>query len=305
MTTSEPHLPLNLRGKVAVVTGGGRGLGRRYALELAAAGADVVVNDLGVSVDGERASTGPATEVAQEIQTLGGNAVANHADVSDPEGAASICRDALTAFGGVHILVNNAGIVRDAPFADMAYQEFDRVVRVHLHGTFLVSQPIFTHMAANGGGVIINTTSRSGIRGKTQQANYGAAKAGIIGLSTVMALEGAPHGIRVWTISPRFASRAWEGGGVVTSSGPITEELRDRYNSDAAAAVLLYMLSDRAQEHTGKVVFASADCVQEIRWHAANGIEIDNFDGATERIANATDEGTVLFAEPSNLGTPI
>ncbi|MET7400363.1 SDR family NAD(P)-dependent oxidoreductase [Dactylosporangium sp. NPDC005572] len=295
-----------LDGKVAVVTGAGGGLGRRYALELAAAGAKVLVNDLSVTVaGGSLAGQHLADSVVAEIIAAGGEAVANTADVSDPDTAATICADAVAAFGQIDILVNNAGIVRDGPFDTMPLANWHRVVDVHLHGTFNVTQPIFWHMVDRGsGGVIVNTTSRSGIRGKTGQANYAAAKAGIIGLTSVLALEGRAYGIRAWTIAPRFASRAWEGG-TVTSSGVINDELRTRYTSDAAALTMLYMVSDRSAPLSGKVVFASADGIQEMRWHGAEPWEPTGRPASLDALDAAIRQGRVLFVDESNLGTPI
>jgi NAD(P)-dependent dehydrogenase (short-subunit alcohol dehydrogenase family) len=293
-----------LDGKVAAVTGAGTGLGRSYALTFAAHGASVVVNDRSVTVEGTALiNSALADGVVAEIRAAGGRAVANHADVSDVAGAASVTEDALTEFGRLDILVNNAGIVRDSPFADMPVEDFDAVVAVHLRGTFLVSQAAFRHMAGRGGGVIINTTSRTGIRGKTTQANYGAAKAGIIGLSSVLALEGSEHGIRVWTVSPRMASRAWENGRV-TSSGVINDELRERYTSDAAALAVLYMASDRATPYTGEVVFASADGLQGMRWQAARAWEPEP-SADVDDVAKAVSEGLILFADAGNLGSPV
>jgi NAD(P)-dependent dehydrogenase (short-subunit alcohol dehydrogenase family) len=293
-----------LEGKVAAVTGAGTGLGRSYALMFASRGARVVVNDRSVTVEGSvLPGRSMADGVVAEIVAAGGQAVANHADVSDPRGAASVTADAVAAFGRLDILVNNAGIVRDSPFADMPVEDFDALIAVHLRGTFLVSQAAFRHMAERGGGVIVNTTSRSGIRGKTTQANYAAAKAGVIGLSSVLALEGREYGIRVWTVSPRMASRAWENGRV-TSSGPVTGELRDRYTSDAAALAVLYMVSDRAGAASGRTVFASADGLQEMRWQGAASWE-PGLAADVEAVAAAVGRGLVLFADEGNLGQPV
>jgi NAD(P)-dependent dehydrogenase (short-subunit alcohol dehydrogenase family) len=294
-----------LEGKAAAITGAGTGLGRSYALTFAAHGASVVVNDRSVTVEGAALnSRSLADEVVGEIRAAAGTAVANYADVSDVAGAASITEDAVAAFGRLDILVNNAGIVRDSPFADMPVEDFDALIAVHLRGTFLVSQSAFSHMAERGdGGVIVNTTSRTGIRGKTGQANYAAAKAGIIGLSSVLALEGRDHGIRVWTVSPRMASRAWENGRV-TSSGVITDELREYHTGDAAALAVLYMVSDRAAAYTGKVVFASADGLQEMRWQPARAWEPGRA-ADVDDVAKAVDGGLVLFADKGDLGAPV
>jgi NAD(P)-dependent dehydrogenase (short-subunit alcohol dehydrogenase family) len=258
-----------LDGKVAIITGAAHGLGRQYAELFAVEGASVVVNDLGVSVNGLAPSSADAEEVAAAICSAGGQAVASAADVSDPVAAAGILDDAVSQFGSVDILVNNAGIVRDRAFTEMSHSEWTSVLAVHLTGTKNVTQPVFDHMVKQRrGGVIVNTTSRSGLRGKIDQANYSAAKGGIVGLSNVLALEGAAHGIRVWTISPRAATRAWASV-ASTSAGPMTDLLWDRFPIDAVATTVLYMVSDLSAPHTGKVVFASAESIREVRWEAA------------------------------------
>ncbi|OLT18634.1 hypothetical protein BJF78_00515 [Pseudonocardia sp. CNS-139] len=283
--------------KVVIVTGAGHGLGRRYAELFAAEGASVVVNDLGVAVDGSDLGASAAEQVAEAIRADGGKAVANTADVADTDAAATLLDDALTHFGRVDALVNNAGIVRDRPFAEMSDAEWDSVLRVHLTGTKNATQPVFRHMTTHGGGVIVNTTSRTGLRGKLGQANYGAAKAGLVGFSNVLALEGAPHGIRVWTISPRAATRAWSIG--VTSAGVLTPELERRFTVDAVAATALYMVSDLSAPHTGKVVFASAENVREVRWEAAPAFT-PGPDTTAADLAAAIERGELLFPDDAD-----
>lgn len=262
-----------LDGKVAVITGAGGGVGRAYALLLAREGARIVVNDYSVTPEGDAPQPGPkmADLVVAEIVAAGGGAVANHADVSDPAGARSIIDDAIGAFGRVDIVVNNAGIFRERPFADMSWEDWTSVIDVHLHGSFLVAQLAFRRMVEQGdGGVIVNTTSRTALRGKEFQANYAAAKGALISLTDTIALEGRPHGIRAMTILPRGLTRGWENA-ILPSAGAITEEMRRRFTLDAPALALLYLVSDLAAEHSGKTFFASADIISEVRWEQAPG----------------------------------
>ena len=193
-------------GKVAIVTGAGGGIGRCHAIEFAKRGAKVVVNDLGGSVDGTGAGDA-ADAVVDEIKAFGGEAVANKASVADRDGAASIASDAIAAFGRVDILVNNAGILRDRTFKNMTLDEFDLVVRVHLTGTAYVTHAVWPHMYEQRYGRIVFTSSGSGIFGNFGQANYGAAKMGMLGLANVLALEGANRNIRVNCLGPGAATR--------------------------------------------------------------------------------------------------
>ena len=197
-------------GRVAVITGAGGGLGRSHALELARRGAKVLVNDLGGSVDGSGASSSAAQRVVDEIRAFGGQAAANHDSVATPEGGQAIVQAALDAFGRVDVLVNNAGILRDKAFHKMDQAMIDAVIDVHLKGAFHVSQPAFRLMREQGYGRIISTSSASGLFGNFGQANYGAAKAGLAGLTRVLAIEGAGHGIRVNAIAPIASTRMTE-----------------------------------------------------------------------------------------------
>ena len=196
-----------LEGRVAVVTGSGRGLGREFALCLAGEGAAVVVNDVGVSLRGDATGEDPAGDVVAEIEALGGRAVAARDSVSDFDAAGRIVGTAVDAFGQVDILVNNAGIVRDRTLVKMDESDFDAVIAVHLKGTFNCTRHAAPLMKEAGYGRIINITSSAGLRGNFGQTNYGAAKAGIMGMTFVWALELARSGITVNALAPAGATR--------------------------------------------------------------------------------------------------
>ena len=201
---------LTFDGKVAIVTGAGGGLGRAHALELARRGALVVVNDLGGSVDGTGSSESAAQKVVDEIRAAGGEAIPNFDSVSTPEGGESIVRSAVDAFGRVDIVINNAGILRDKSFANLTADLVEPVLDVHLKGAFFVTRPAWVHMREQGYGRIVNTTSASGIFGNFGQANYGAAKMGLVGLARVLAQEGAKYNIKANAIAPVARTRMTE-----------------------------------------------------------------------------------------------
>ncbi|HEU5026124.1 MAG TPA: SDR family oxidoreductase [Spirillospora sp.] len=201
---------LRYDGRVAVVTGAGHGLGRQHALELAARGAKVVVNDLGGDRSGVGASAGPAQEVVDEIKKNGGEAVANPDNVATPEGAQAIVQTALDAFGKIDIVVNNAGILRDKSFKNMTVDEFDAVIAVHLRGSFLVSSAAWPHLRDNAYGRIVNTSSPAGLFGNFGQANYATAKMGLVGFTKTLAQEGAKYNIKANAIAPVAWTRMTE-----------------------------------------------------------------------------------------------
>ncbi|HPB45765.1 MAG TPA: SDR family oxidoreductase [Microthrixaceae bacterium] len=201
---------LGYEGKVAIITGAGGGLGRAHALELAKRGARIVVNDLGGSVSGEGDDRSAAQRVVDEITAIGGEAVANADSVSSPEGGEAIVQSALDAFGTVDIVVNNAGILRDKTFHNLTPDMIEAVIDVHLLGAFYVTQPAFKVMRENGYGRIINTSSNSGILGNFGQANYGAAKMGLVGFTRVLAAEGAKYNIKANAIAPVALTRMTE-----------------------------------------------------------------------------------------------
>lgn len=202
---------LRFDGRVAVITGGGRGLGASYAKLLASRGAKVVVNDPGVSMTGEGNDAGPAQQVVDDINAAGGEAVANTESVATPEGGASIIQTALESFGQIDILIHNAGNVRRAALRDMSYQDFENVLDVHLRGGFHVVRAAFPHMCDANYGRIVLTGSINGLYGNAGVVNYSAAKAGLMGLSNVAAIEGAECGVKCNMILPGAVTRMAEG----------------------------------------------------------------------------------------------
>jgi len=196
-----------LKGKVAVVTGAGRGIGRGVALALAVEGAKVVVNDLGGAVDGSGGAAPPADEVVAEIKKAGGEAVANYDSVATTEGGENIIKTAVDTYGKIDILVNNAGILRDRMVFNMAPEEWDAVLKVHLYGVFNCTKPASVLMRQQRSGRIISMSSTSGLHGNSGQANYGAAKAGIAGFTRVCSRDLGKYGVTVNAIAPGAATR--------------------------------------------------------------------------------------------------
>jgi NAD(P)-dependent dehydrogenase (short-subunit alcohol dehydrogenase family) len=255
-----------LDGKVALITGAGGGLGEAYARLFAREGAAVVVNDLGGPRDGSGADKSMADKVADAIKAEGGRAVGNSADISTLEGGQSVFDDAIKHFGRADILVNNAGILRDQTFAKASESDWDKVIKVHLKGTFCTTLPVFRWMRDNGGGVIVNTSSTSGLIGNFGQSNYGAAKGGIWGFSNVLAIEGRKYNIRVWTLAPGALTR-------MTADLPrYKENPGAALGPDGIAPAVLYMVSDLSGDQTGKVLGVSGPRgVREMRMMEMEG----------------------------------
>ena len=200
----------SFEGKVAIVTGAGGGLGRCHALELARRGARVVVNDLGGAMDGTGGSSDAAMAVVEEIKAAGGEAIANGGSVSDRQGAKSMVRDAMDAWGRVDVLINNAGILRDKSFAKMELDDFQIVLDVHLMGSVNVTKEVWPIMREQNYGRIVMTTSPSGLYGNFGQTNYGAAKLGLVGFMNSLKIEGAKNNIHTNAIAPVAATRMTE-----------------------------------------------------------------------------------------------
>lgn len=249
----EPEKAAQIRfdGKVAVVTGAGAGLGRVYALDLAKRGAKVVVNDLGGARDGSGGSAGPADQVVAEIKAMGGEAVASYESVATPEGGQAIIDKAIEAFGRVDILINNAGILRDRTLAKMEPGEWAAVRSVHLDGAFHVTEPAFAQMREQGYGRIVMTTSAAGLYGNFGQANYSAAKMGLVGLMNTVKLEGEKYNIRVNTVAPIAATRLTED--------VLPPELKEKLKPEFVSPIVMYLCSDRCEE-TGQIFNAGMGC---------------------------------------------
>jgi NAD(P)-dependent dehydrogenase (short-subunit alcohol dehydrogenase family) len=237
-----------LEGKVAVITGAGGGIGRAEALLFAREGAKVVVNDLGGARDGTGSGDAMASQVVAEIQAAGGEAVASFDTVATAEGAASIVKAAVSAFGRLDVLVNNAGILRDKTLLKMDEAMWDAVISVHLKGTFLCTQAAAKQMIAQGGGGrIVNTTSVSGMMGNFGQANYAAAKAGIYGLTRTAAIELQKQRITVNAVAPIAKTR-------LTEDLPMFQTGRESLTPDHVAPAALYLASDLCADRSGFVL---------------------------------------------------
>jgi NAD(P)-dependent dehydrogenase (short-subunit alcohol dehydrogenase family) len=254
-------------GRVAIVTGGGRGIGREYCLMLAAEGAKVVVNDLGGSRDGAGADQGPAHDVVAEIKAAGGEAVANGADVSDWEQSKAMIDQAVQTFGKLDVLVNNAGILRDRMLVNMTEAEWDAVIKVHLKGTFAPAHHAAAYWRdlnkATGAPVnarLINTSSVSGIYGNIGQTNYGAAKMGIAGLSRIIAMEGGRNNVRANCLAPVAWTR-------MTQSVPVKDEaaaarraaMAQAIRPDQPARLSVALVAEAAKHVTGQIFGASGE----------------------------------------------
>ncbi|WP_022981585.1 SDR family NAD(P)-dependent oxidoreductase [Ideonella sp. B508-1] len=243
-------------GRVAVVTGGGNGLGRDYCLHLAQRGAKVVVNDLGGSGAGQGASHAAADKVVDEIRAAGGEAVASHDSVATREGGAAVIEAAVKSFGRVDIVINNAGFLRNNRFEDLTDEQIDAVLGVHLKGAFYVTQPAYRVMKDQGYGRILFTASASGLFGHPWQANYAAAKAGLLGLMHVVSLEGERHGILANALLPtahtRLAAEMHEGWMEATNVSKFLGEidfatLAPNMGVEHNTPLALYLVSERCR----------------------------------------------------------
>ncbi|MHB8465064.1 MAG: SDR family oxidoreductase [Acidimicrobiales bacterium] len=243
-------------GRICVVTGAGRGIGREYALMLAEHGAKVVVNDLGASRDGSGGDVGPAQQVVDEIKAAGGDAAANTADVSTWAGAKELIDQAIETFGGIDVLVNNAGILRDRMLFSMTEEDWDAVIKVHLKGTFAPSRFAAEHwrnrakQGESNDARIINTTSVAGLYANPGQTNYGTAKAGIAGFTLIAAQELVRYGVTVNAIAPGALTR-------LTEDLDLPDEMVKRFDPRWVAPVVTWLASSQSSDITGQVIEAS------------------------------------------------
>jgi len=222
-------------GRVAIITGAGGGLGRTYALEIGRRGGSVVVNDLGGAADGTGSGSSMADAVVKEINESGGQAVANYDSVSTPEGGEAIVQTAIDAFGKVDIVINNAGILRDKTFVKLPPEDLEIVLDVHLKAAFYVSQPAFRNMKENGYGRLLFTASGAGVFGNFGQTNYGAAKMGLVGLSNVLAQEGAKYDIKSNVIAPIAKTRLTE---------QLLGAMADKLEPDCVTPLSVFLVSE-------------------------------------------------------------
>jgi NAD(P)-dependent dehydrogenase (short-subunit alcohol dehydrogenase family) len=293
---------LRFDGRVAIITGAGGGLGRAHALELARRGAQVLVNDLGGALDGSGSSQFAADRVVDEITALGGIAAANHDSVATAQGGQAIVQAAVDAFGRVDVLVNNAGILRDKAFHKMDEAMIAAVIDVHLKGALYVSQPAYRLMREQGYGRIVNTSSASGLFGNFGQANYGAAKAGLAGLTRVLALEGGSHGIKVNAIAPIAATRMTQD---------ILGELAARVSPESVSPLVAFLAHEEcsvnghvysvaggriarifvAETYGAVLATNTAEQVQ------ANLAQIDQMDAERYFLPSSLDEETTIIAK--------
>ncbi|MGH9211464.1 MAG: SDR family NAD(P)-dependent oxidoreductase [Acidimicrobiales bacterium] len=280
-----------LDGKVAIVTGAGHGVGRGEALELAAQGAKVVVNDLGGSLRGEGADKRPAEEVAEVVRSRGGEAVANYDDVADFDAAGSLVDAALSAFGRLDILVNNAGILRDRMIFSMSEADFDAVVRVHLKGTWCTTHHASAHWRGESKAgrqpraAIVNTVSSAGLQGQASQSNYGAAKAGIAALTVITSLELVRYGVRANAVAPggftRLVAQAMPDIEVLE---PEEYEAFEAMNPANSAPMVAWLASDEALHVTGQVFRALGNTIARYEpWQLGESLESVDRDGNPTR----------------------
>ena len=271
---------IKFENRVAIVTGAGGGLGRSHAMALAARGVKVVVNDLGGAVDGTGGSATMAQQVVAEIEAAGGEAIANGANVTKMDEVEAMVAQAISKWGKVDILINNAGILRDKSFSKMTMDDFRLVVDVHLIGSANCTKAVWNHMKENGYGRIVMTTSSSGMYGNFGQTNYGAAKAGLSGMMRTLCLEGAKYNIRVNTLSPTARSRMTEG--------LMPEEILEKLTVESVSAGLVYLACDDAPNRM--ILCAGAGGYSETKVFETSGINLAEGDQTAENVAANIDK---------------
>ena len=296
-----------LDGKVAVVTGAGRGIGREHALALARAGAKIVVNDLGASLAGEGIDSGPADDVVREIEALGGEAVSNGENVADFAGAKRLIDGAISTFGRLDILVNNAGILRDRMLVNMDEHEWDAVIEVHLKGHFAPTRHAAAHWRERSkagdqvSARVINTSSPSGVFGNVGQLNYGAAKAGIVGFTLIAAQELQRYGVTVNAIAPNARTRMTEAA---FGEIPAPEDGFDRADPGNNSPIVIALCADEAQAITGQVFFVYGGVVNMLTgWQAGELFARDERWDADELLQELRDRLPAGAAPPGMLAS--
>jgi NAD(P)-dependent dehydrogenase (short-subunit alcohol dehydrogenase family) len=289
-------MAIDFKGKVAIVTGAGAGLGKSHALELARRGAKVVVNDLGGTVDGSGGSSEAAKAVVAEIKAFGGDAIANGASVADRAGAESIVNDAVKAFGRVDILINNAGILRDKTFKKMELDDFELVVKVHLLGSMYCTKAAWPVMLEQNYGRIVMTTSSSGLYGNFGQSNYGAAKLGLVGFMNTLKIEGAKNNIKVNTIAPVAATRMTENLGM-------PEAVFARLKAELVTPAVVYLCSDDAP--TGTIVEAGAGYYAKVHIVESKGVKLGDKVTVEDIAANWAEISDMSEATPFGSGSEV
>ncbi|CAI8369471.1 MAG: SDR family NAD(P)-dependent oxidoreductase [PS1 clade bacterium] len=284
-------MTLDYTGKVVIVTGAGGGLGRSHALEFARRGAKVVVNDLGGSVDGSGGSSEAADKVVEEIKAAGGEAISNGSSVTDDAGVANMVQQTMDAYGRIDALVNNAGVLRDKSFAKMEVGDFSFVVDVHLFGTMKPTKAVWPIMKEQGYGRILVTSSSSGLYGNFGQANYGAAKLGVVGLINTLKLEGQKDNIHVNALAPVAWTRM--------TSNLMPPEMEEALTPEQVTPAVVFMCSEQAP--TGKIICAGAGAYAAAQIIETRGMYLGAQPSAEdvadnwEQISKLDDQAEALF----------
>ncbi len=273
-------MTIRFDGQVAIVTGAGNGLGRSHALQLAARGARVVVNDLGGARDGTGASSAAAQSVVEDIRAAGGEAIADGADVTKPDQVQAMVAAAMDAWGRVDILINNAGILRDKTFAKMSLEDFQFVLDVHLMGSVNCTKAVWDIMREQNHGRIVMTSSSSGLYGNFGQTNYGAAKLGVVGFMNTLKLEGEKYGIRVNALAPTAATRMTEE--------LFPQDMLDLMGPEQVTPGVLFLCSENAP--SGEILCAGAGCFARTRIVETPGMFL-GFGATPEQVAEQWDGG--------------
>ena len=268
-------MTINFTDKTVIITGAGGGLGRSHALEFARRGANVVVNDLGSTVDGASGSSHAAEKVVKYIKDNGGKAISNGSSVTDDTGVTKMVEDALQAFGHIDILVNNAGVLRDKSFTKMSIEDFEFVLNVHLMGTVKPTHALFPLMKEQGYGRIVVTSSSSGLYGNFGQSNYGTGKLGVVGLMNTLKLEGEKYNIRINALAPLALTRMTEN--------IIPAEQAKKIPPESVTQAVIFMCSEEAPN--GRIIAAGAGCFASPRIVETEGIHL-GLNARAEDIAN-------------------